>query len=688
MLKSLAAEEPLVKSTFDEADRVMEPLLGRPLSSYIFIDGDDPAAVRTLNQQLMQTEITQPAVLATDIALTRLLAAYGVQPDMVMGHSLGEYGALVAAGALTLDSALEAVSARGREMTKVSVADNGAMAAVFAPMAEIQRVVDQADGYVVIANINSTSQAVVGGATDAVERIIERFTAEGFTATRIPVSHAFHTSIVAPASGPFVDALRRLDLRPPTKPVVANVTGDFYPQGATAETVLEYAGRQIASPVQFVKGLQTLYAAGARVFVEVGPKKALHGFVEDVLGSEHDDVVALFTNHPKVGDDVAFNQALCGLYAAGIGLDRHETPQVPVGSAATTATTAPARTQTASGPDAPADATIRELGLLFADVLEKGMHLYAGTGAAGQPSAPPTPVPAPEPARPTGPPALEPVVISGAALGLPGTEQTFDDDNVAKILAGQNFISVLGEDTRRRMVDMRITRLVKDAASGGGSFATIDDPQDVIKLAGRARTPRRRGAVRGRQGPRRGPRHHDAVGDRGGVRCDARRRHPARHELQDHDAGHPAARPLGAAGGAARRDRCHLRLGLPRLRPLRRGRRGLRARPWPPRGPAGRRGAARPDGRGRPGHDRGRCARRRDARDPRARALPVRPAFPLPGPVDGPLPVRGDHRGTRPEHTGQRRVREHHPGPVPGRGLDPRGTVPQGRRRLRGRRHR
>ena len=163
MLKSLAAEEPLVKATFDEADRVMTPLLGRPLTSFIFVDGDDPAAVQTLNQQLMQTEITQPAVLATDIALTRLLAAYGVQPDMVMGHSLGEYGALVAAGALTLDSALEAVSARGREMTKVSVADNGAMAAVFAPMAEIQRVVDQADGYVVIANINSTSQAVVGG---------------------------------------------------------------------------------------------------------------------------------------------------------------------------------------------------------------------------------------------------------------------------------------------------------------------------------------------------------------------------------------------------------------------------------------------------------------------------------------------------------------------------------------------
>ncbi len=193
----------------------MEPLLGRPLSSYIFIDGDDPAAVQTLNLQLMQTEITQPAVLATDIALTRLLAAYGVQPDMVMGHSLGEYGALVAAGALTLDSAPRGSQRpRARDdqgLRRRQRRDGRRVRADGRDPADR----GQADGYVVIANINSTSQAVVGGATDAVERIIERFTAEGFTATRIPVSHAFHTSIVAPASGPFVDALRRLDLGRP-----------------------------------------------------------------------------------------------------------------------------------------------------------------------------------------------------------------------------------------------------------------------------------------------------------------------------------------------------------------------------------------------------------------------------------------------------------------------------------------
>ena len=109
----------------------------------------------------------------------------------------------------------------------------------------------------------------------------------------------------------------------PSRPVVANVPGEFYPAGADRDTMLDLLGRQVASPVQFVKGLQTLYDAGARVFVEVGPKKALHGFVEDVLG-DHDDVVALFTNHPKNGDVPSVNSALCGLWAAGAGLQPRE----------------------------------------------------------------------------------------------------------------------------------------------------------------------------------------------------------------------------------------------------------------------------------------------------------------------------------------------------------------------------
>ena len=320
MLSTLRAAEPIVAETFAEADRVMTPLLGKPLSEFVFVNPADASAVAKAEEDLRQTAITQPAVLATDLSLTRLLAAYGIQPDMTMGHSLGEYGALVASGAMPFADALEAVSARGREMTRVSMADNGRMAAVFAPLAEIERVLQTVDGYVVIANLNSNTQAVIGGASKAVEQAMALFEKAGYNAVPLPVSHAFHTSIVAPASEPLRQTLQRLHLESPHIPVVANVNGEFYPTGPQAvPQMLDILARQVASPVQFIQGMRTLYDAGARVFVEVGPKKALQGFVEDVLG-DRPDVLALFTNHPKAGDIPAFNQALCGLYAAGLGV--------------------------------------------------------------------------------------------------------------------------------------------------------------------------------------------------------------------------------------------------------------------------------------------------------------------------------------------------------------------------------
>jgi acyl transferase domain-containing protein len=478
MLQGLRGSEPIVGETFREADAVMTPLLGRPLTSYIFVDGDDPTAVAQLEQQLLQTEITQPAVLATDSSISRLLGSYGMQPDMVMGHSLGEYGALIAAGSLTFAAALEAVSARGREMARLSVEDNGAMAAVFGPLTEIERIVDATPGYVVVANINSNNQAVVGGATDAVLTAIDSFTAAGLQAVRIPVSHAFHTTIVAPASVPLVATLERLDVQPPRIPLVSNVTGEFYPSDATSETMRDYLGRQVASPVQFVKGLHTLYGAGARVFVEVGPKRALHGFVEDVLG-EHDDVLSLFTNHPKVPDAVCINQALCGLWAAGVGFEAPPASAAPSPAAPVPPATVAAAPVPLGAEGSPTDDRIMQLGQLFAGVIEEGLRIY-GT----EPTVPTAPAPSSVPTASGGRLDAQPVVITGAALGLPGVEQTFDDANVARILAGQQFIDTLPPAARERMADMHITRLVK-SESGSANFETIDDPAEVIKLAGR-----------------------------------------------------------------------------------------------------------------------------------------------------------------------------------------------------------
>ena len=513
MLRGLHDAEPIVAETFAEADRLMTPLLGQPLTSYIFIDQNDKAAVARLEQQLLQTEITQPAVMASDLALTRLLAAYGVRPDMVMGHSVGEYGALMAAGALTFEATMEAVSARGREMANLEIPDNGAMAAVMAPLDEIERTLASADGYVVMANINSYHQAVIGGATAAVEQAVQRFVDAGRTAMRIPVSMAFHTSIVAPMTERLRRQLARLGLRPPVLPIVANVNGEFYPvTGNVTEQMLDILGRQVASPVQWVKGLKTLYDAGARVFVEVGPKKALQGFADDVLGADP-NVFALFTNHPKFGDIPSFNTALCGLYAAGLGYQAAAPVTAPAQVTAPARVTAPVQAPVQAAPAAPVQAAPRgtspgsarrhqanrpaalrpptpamgtampsdrysELGHLVADLIDRGRHIFEGTTAAG-PSA------SAAAGLPFGAPAVkEPVVITGAALGLPGVPRVFDDENVAKILGGQQFIDIVPREIRRQIVDKHIIRLVK-SETGEAVFQTIDAEEDVIKLAGR-----------------------------------------------------------------------------------------------------------------------------------------------------------------------------------------------------------
>jgi malonyl CoA-acyl carrier protein transacylase len=476
MLAELRESEPLVRETIEQADRVMEPILGKPLSDFIFVEGADTDGVRKANHSLMQTEITQPALIACDIALARLLGAYGFSPNMVMGHSLGEYGALVLAGALSFADALEAVAARGREMTRVSMGDNGKMAAVFAPLTDVQRALARIQGYAVIANINSYQQSVIGGETAAVEQALELFSAEGIEAVLLPVSHAFHTKIVAPASEPLRKVLSRMHLRPPRIPTICNVSGGFYPHGDdSVNDMLDLLARQIASPVQFIKGLESLYDEGARVFVEVGPKKALKGLVDGVLG-DRQDLVSLFTNHPKVGGHESFNQALCGLYAAGHGVGRVE-PAVAAVTAGSTAGARPAPAPQAedTGPaggasslaaQSPDLSQYGDLGQLFVEFIRRGSQLMsiqpaASGGGTGR------------------------VVISGAALGLPGTRKLFDDENVGRILHGEQFIDVIPYRYRQAMANKHITRLVKPKDSDP-VFVTIENTKDVIKLAGRA----------------------------------------------------------------------------------------------------------------------------------------------------------------------------------------------------------
>lgn len=427
MLADLREVEPVVRDTLREADEVLTTILGRPLTSYLFADGSEEELARA-EKELKNTSITQPALLTINVALLRLLEKFGIKPDFVIGHSLGEYAALVASGVLTFAEALEVVSARGREMAHLKVEDNGCMAAVSAPLHEVEETLKSIDGYIVIANVNSPVQSVLGGVTAAVDAAIARFQEKGYQAVKIPVSHAFHTKIVAPASDPLRRVIERMNVKQPTIPIVANVTGEIYPSGRAE--IIDLLAQQVASPVQFVKSMQTLYDQGGRIFVEVGPKRVLNAVAADNLKGK-DDVVIFATNHPRKGGISSFNEALCGLYAAGVTrLDLHSS--------------VPAALKNDAAP-------------LMRVARDQYIRL---TGS---------------------------VVVSGAGLGLPGRAgNVFDDGNLDSLLNGDMRIDPLPQSTRQEMLGKRITRLIKSDA--GAVIEEITDLDQTIKLAGQSGT--------------------------------------------------------------------------------------------------------------------------------------------------------------------------------------------------------
>lgn len=321
MLEDLAARYDIVQETFGEADRTMRPILGdKDLTPFVFGLPDDPEARKQKTAALTATEICQPAMLTSDLALFRLLEQHGHRPDMVAGHSLGEYAALMVSGILSFHDALRAAAARGTEMGSVEVPDTGLMASVTAPYEVIEQVLESVDGYVISANKNSPQMTVIAGETAPVRAAIERFTELGVNSVVLPTSHAFHSRIVEPASKPLRRFLEGLEINLPSIPITSNYDGEWYPRsdpedGDAKAAILRQLAPQMASSVEWTKQIETMYADGARIFLEVGPKRALAGFVPQILG-DRPHVVAN-TNHPKQGGVATFLAALGVLAVSG-----------------------------------------------------------------------------------------------------------------------------------------------------------------------------------------------------------------------------------------------------------------------------------------------------------------------------------------------------------------------------------
>lgn len=270
MGRALATEFAEAHDTFAEADGA----LGEPLSDLIF---NGPAEALTL------TENTQPAILTTSVAAWRVLAARGCAPQMMAGHSLGEYSAHVAAGTLAFADALAIVRDRGRYMQEAVAVGSGAMAAMLGLDARLveQACDEAAQGDVVsAANFNAPGQVVIAGSATAVARASERAKALG--ARRViplQVSAPFHCALMQPAQERLAPQLRALVVSNPRVPVVANVDAEPKRSGDAA---VEALIRQVSAPVRWEDVMRRLVADGATTFIEVGPGTVLSGLGKKV----------------------------------------------------------------------------------------------------------------------------------------------------------------------------------------------------------------------------------------------------------------------------------------------------------------------------------------------------------------------------------------------------------------------
>ena len=313
-----------VQQVWAQADETMTEVLdGETLSSFVLRSNLSKAEQAEAEHKLKQTEYTQPAMLTADLAIERALNDHGLKPDMVAGHSLGEYAALMSAGILDMDGALRAAAARGTEMGAVEIEDKGLMASVGAPYSEVETIINSIDGYVIAANKNSPKMTVIAGETAPVKAAMAAFEEQGFQCMLLATSHAFHSRIVAPANEPLRRFLEGLEIRWPTIPITANVDGEFYPMNpsdsedleASKAAILSKLALQMASSVEWTSQIQTMYEAGARAFIEVGPKRALSMFAVQILeGQPH---LPVMTNHPKQGGIATFLTALATMALAG-----------------------------------------------------------------------------------------------------------------------------------------------------------------------------------------------------------------------------------------------------------------------------------------------------------------------------------------------------------------------------------
>ena len=267
MCKDLYDAHPEARELCQAADR----LLGFSLTDVMF---------NGTAEDLKQTKVTQPAVFLHSVVAQRLMTIE--RPDMVAGHSLGEFSALVACGALRFEDALLLVSARAQAMQAACEANPGTMAAVLGlPDEQVDEICkNHKDGVVVAANFNCPGQIVISGEVEAIDAVCVTLKEAGARrALRLPVGGAFHSPLMAPAAEDLAKAINKTEFRKPFCPIYQNVTAKA---SIEPETIRENLLAQLTAPVRWTQSVQNMIADGATEFYEFGPGDVLKGLIRKI----------------------------------------------------------------------------------------------------------------------------------------------------------------------------------------------------------------------------------------------------------------------------------------------------------------------------------------------------------------------------------------------------------------------
>ncbi len=308
MGRELYETQPTFRQALDRCDELLRPYLRAPLLEALYPQADQPSLLDDISY-------AQPAQFAIEYALAELWRSWGINPSVVLGHSVGEYAAACAAGVFSLEDGLKLVAARGRLMQTVS--DVGEMAAVFAGEAQVLPVLAPYADRVSIAAVNGPETVVISGEKEAVQAVIEALKAEKIRARRLHVATASHSPLMNPLLEAFGKVAAEVTYHPPQVEYISGMTGQIVSGREVASA--DYWRRHLREAVQFYPAIQTLYDLGHRLFLEVGPAPNLLEMGQRCIRDER--CVWLPSLRPGQTDWNQMLRSLGRLYTLGVEVD-------------------------------------------------------------------------------------------------------------------------------------------------------------------------------------------------------------------------------------------------------------------------------------------------------------------------------------------------------------------------------